>query len=613
MSETHAEPEVADDRGVQARWVDADDRPQEVARATLDAVREIIGEPPADLADRAPLVTRPGRRLGLGEVVVRCEDGGERRIGDEVPEDFPLGYHRVQVGGHDRLLVVSPGRCHLPEEQQWGWTVQLYAARSRDSWGIGDLADLRRLREWTEGLGGGFLLVSPLHGVAPTLPQEPSPYLPATRRFRNPVYLRVEDVPGVAEEWLADLAGEVAAVRARPTVDRDDAWRLKERVLRVAHEMTGADDREFRDWRTRMGASLEEWALWCALSREHGPDWHDWPEDLRRPDAPGVATYAREHADEVGFHAWLQWLVTRQLHAATGDLTVLQDLPIGVAGGGADAWAWQDVLAQGATVGAPPDLMNSAGQDWGSPPLVPWRLQAAEYAPFIESVRNTIAGAGGLRIDHVMGLFRLWWIPEGAAPTDGAYVRYPADDLLDIIALESHRARAVVVGEDLGTVEPGVREALAERGILSYRVLWFEEDDPAEWPTSALAAVTTHDLPTVAGLWTGADVDDQVTSTGMSRADARAARSDLVDRLRAAGLDDDASVEQAVVTAYERLAGAPSVLLSLALEDAVGQERRPNMPGTTDRENWSIPLPVALEDLDDQPLVRRLVEIVSRR
>jgi 4-alpha-glucanotransferase len=257
--------------------------------------------------------------------------------------------------------------------------------------------------------------------------------------------------------------------------------------------------------------------------------------------------------------------------------------------------------------------MNSAGQDWGSPPLVPWRLQAAEYAPFIESVRNTIAGAGGLRIDHVMGLFRLWWIPEGSAPTDGAYVRYPADDLLDIIALESHRARAVVVGEDLGTVEPGVREALAERGILSYRVLWFEEDDPAEWPTSALAAVTTHDLPTVAGLWTGADVDDQVTSTGMSRADARAARSDLVDRLRAAGLDDDASAEQAVVTAYERLAGAPSVLLSLALEDAVGQERRPNMPGTTDRENWSIPLPVALEDLDDQPLVRRLVEIVSRR
>src|SRR5919205_1401936 len=198
-----------------------------------------------------------------------------------------------------------------------------------------------------------------------------------------------------------------------------------------------------------------------------------------------------------------------QSTAATGDRTVIQALPIGVAGGGADAWSGQDVLARGVSVGAPPDEFNAHGQDWGSPPLVPWRLRDADYEPFTQSIRATMAGAGGLRIDHVMGLFRLWWVPAGGSAADGAYVRYPAEDLLDIVALESHRAQALVVGEDLGTVEDGVREAMAEHGILSYRLLWFEEDDPAQWPAAAMAAVTTHDLPTVAGLWTGADVEEQ--------------------------------------------------------------------------------------------------------
>ena len=190
-------------------------------------------------------------------------------------------------------------------------------------------------------------------------------------------------------------------------------------------------------------------------------------------------------------------------------MTVIQDLPIGFAGGGADAWAWQDVLAEGVSVGAPPDAFNSQGQNWGSPPLIPWRLRDADYEPFIQSIRATIAGAGGLRIDHVMGLFRLWWVPADGSAADGAYVRYPAEDLLDIVALESSRAQALVVGEDLGTVEDGVREAMAEHGVLSYRLLWFEEDDPTEWPAASMAAITTHDLPTVAGLWTGADVEEQ--------------------------------------------------------------------------------------------------------
>ncbi|NYD41384.1 4-alpha-glucanotransferase [Nocardioides panaciterrulae] len=616
--------------GIQQDWIDAYDQPHRVPDPTVAALREAIGAPPADLEQRAPVVTRPGRRLGLvdhgGSLEVECEDGSRRTLGDLVPEDFPLGYHRLLTAdGSSRRLIVSPGRCWLPEDRLWGWTVQLYAARSRSSWGIGDLGDLRTLREWTAAAGGGFLLVNPLHAVAPTLPQEASPYLPATRRFRNPVYLRVEDVPG------AVVSGDLARARevnGLDPIDRDAVWALKRDVLwRTFCDTDAGRDPAFSAWREQQGRALEEFATWCTLAEQHGPDWRDWPAGLRRPDGPEVAAYAEDRADRVSFHAWLQWQLDVQLRRAAGDLMVLQDLPIGVSGGGADAWAWPDEVAGGITVGAPPDLLNSTGQDWGSPPLVPWRLRAADYEPFIQSLRGTIAGAGGLRIDHVMGLFRLWWIPEGHAATDGAYVRYPSEDLLDIVALESHRAQAVVVGEDLGTVEPGVREALAERGILSYRLLWFEEDDPADWPASALAAVTTHDLPTVAGLWTGSDAEDQLATTTMTEDDVRAGRADLLARLQRDGelsatpgpgpvAGPVAGVDEAVTAAYRQLGRAPSLLLSVALEDAVREERRPNVPGTVARDNWRIPLRVPVEDLPQLPeavALARLVDGAVRR
>ncbi|MFC4783592.1 4-alpha-glucanotransferase [Nocardioides sp. MAHUQ-72] len=604
-----------DDRGVQRDWVDAYGKPRVASDASVAALRAAIGIPPPDLEDRAPVVTRPGRRLGLGPLVVECEDERVRRVGDVVPDDFPLGYHRFQQLGADgpgpwRRLVVSPGRCWLPDSQQWGWTVQLYAARSRSSWGIGDLGDLRALREWSESLGAGFLLVNPLHAVAPTLPQEASPYLPASRRFRNPVYLRVDDVPGFSPT-LDD--GARARLDATDLIDRDGVWALKRAALWQAFvSAEAAADPTFTAWRRGQGRGLEEFATWCALAEEMGPDWRAWPEGLHRPDGPEVEAYAATHRNRIAFHAWLQWQLDVQLSAATGTTTVLQDLPIGVSGGGADAWAWQDEVASGLTVGAPPDLLNTTGQDWGSPPLVPWRLRAADYEPFVQSVRGTIAGAGGLRIDHVMGLFRLWCIPDGMGATEGAYVRYPADDLLDIVALESHRAQAVVVGEDLGTVEPGVREALAERGILSYKVLWFEDDEPADWPEGALATVTTHDLPTVAGLWTGSDAEDQLASTSMSEQDVRGGRADLLARLRRGGeLDDAAPARDAVDAAYHRLAQAPCLLLSVALEDAVLEERRPNVPGTVARENWRIPLRVPLEELPGSPDALRLARLMA--
>ena len=606
MTRTDEPAASVDAWGIQQEWLDANDEPQRSPDQTVERLRKLIGTPPDDLEDRAPVVTRPGRRTGLSGTVA-CEDGSERDLDDLLPADFPLGYHVLRTReGAERLLILSPGRCWLPEGQRWGWTVQLYAARSTASWGIGDLGDLRTLREWTEQLGGGFLLVNPLHAVAPTLPQEASPYLPATRRFRNPVYLRVED-----DQTSERDRREGRALGEHELIDRDAAWRLKRRVLRERFDVGGNADEAFLGWRQERGEQLQDFATWCALSDEHGADFAAWPPSLQQPTSEAVQTFAAEHAEDVAFHAWLQWLLDVQLREATGDLTVLQDLPIGVSGGGADAWAWQETLARDATVGAPPDMLNTTGQDWGSPPLVPWRMRAAGYAPFIESVRATIAGAGGLRIDHVMGLFRLWWVPAGEQASAGAYVRYPSEDLLDIVALESHRAHAVVVGEDLGTVEPAVGEALAERGILSYKVLWFEDDDPGEWAAGALAAVTTHDLPTVAGLWTGSDADDQLAATQMPEEDVRSGRDELLARLRRDGLPDDASVEDAVAAAYQQLAQAPSLLLSLALEDAVLEERRPNVPGTVERENWRIPLRLRLEELVESEDVAQLVRVVD--
>jgi 4-alpha-glucanotransferase len=596
---------TTDDWGIDATWIDAKDEEHEVAAATIERLREIIGTPPADLEDRAPLVARPGVAVEVGEVDVVCEDGEVRRIDGELPDDFPLGYHWLRTDdGRRRRLIVSPGRCWLPDARTWGWAVQLYAVRSAGSWGIGDLADLRAIRTMAQAQGAGFLLINPLHAVAPIPQQEASPYLPATRRFLNPIYLRVGEVPGadaIEVEDGADLGdGEL--------IDRDAIWARK-RAAQHSIFLHHRGGEAIVRWREEQGPTLQDWATWAAITDEHGADWHAWPPELRRPDSPGVAEWAQQRGAAIAFHAWLQWALELQLTAATDGLTVIQDLPIGVAGGGADAWTWQDVLAVGASVGAPPDAFNAQGQDWGSPPLIPWRLRDADYEPFIQSIRATIAGAGGLRIDHVMGLFRLWWVPREGSAADGAYVRYPSDDLLDIVALESARAGALVVGEDLGTVEDGVREAMAEHGVLSYRLLWFEDDEPAEWPQAAMAAVTTHDLPTVAGLWTGADADEQQSLGTASAEEARAGRDGLVEHLP--GLADDAAPEDAVRRAHELLAKAPSLLLSATLDDAVAEQRRPNMPGTTDRPNWSLPLPVRVEDLPGHPLLQQIARTLS--
>jgi 4-alpha-glucanotransferase len=598
--------------GIDATWLDAFDEEHEVATATIQRLREVIGRPPADLEDRAPIVARPGDALEVDSAEVLCEDGEVRRIDGELPLDFPLGYHRLRPGhGPERRLIVSPGRCWLPEGRMWGWAAQLYAVRSAGSRGIGDVADLRSLREMATAQGAGFMLINPLHAVAPTPTQEDSPYLPATRRFRNPLYLRVDEVPGAEGIDLDDETGR--ALSNADLIDRDAVWAHKRTVLRRVFDAAG-ESPGFRDWWWHQGQPLQDWATWCALADVHGPDWHTWPAHLHDPRGDAVRAFAVDHEREIAFHAWLQWTMHLQLTAAAEGLTVIQDLPIGVSGGGADAWSWQDVMADGVDVGAPPDPFSLQGQKWGSPPLVPWRLRAADYEPFIESIRATMAGGGGLRIDHVIGLFRQWWVPSAGpgisgGATDGAYVRYPAEDLLDIVALESHRAQAIVVGEDLGTVENGVREALAEHGILSYRLLWFEQDAPPAWPAEAMAAITTHDLPTVAGLWTGSDLEDQRRNRTGTDEELERGRRDLLAKLR--GTRKNARPATVVTRAHQLLAQAPCMLLTATLDDAVAEERRPNMPGTTERPNWSLPLPVPVQDLPEHPLVRAVASALD--
>jgi len=574
------------------------------------SVEEITTQP-------AIRVIRPGASTAIdGPAELRLEDGTVLRVVDALPPDIPLGYHELRSldGASATRLIVSPGRCHLPPDlKTWGWAVQLYAARSRESWGFGDLADLQRLGRWSaRTLGAGLLLLNPLHAVAPTIPQQPSPYYPISRRFLNPLYLRVQEVPGAAAAGL-DLEGLAAAGRAlnlERRIDRDAVFAVKMKALELIWGRRSWAV-ELEQYRAERGPSLDRFAVFCALAERHGAGWEGWPAEYRRPDAPAIGRFAADSVGRVDFHAWLQWLLDRQLATASAEIALMHDLPIGVDPGGADAWEWQDILTTGASVGAPPDRYIRRGQDWGLPPFIPHRLRATGYRPFVETIRSALRHARGLRVDHVMGLFRLWWVPRGGTAADGAFVRYPADDLLAILALESHRAGAVVVGEDLGTVEAGVRERLAEHQVLCYRLLWFEPDPPERYPKLALAAVTTHDLPTVAGLWSR----DDIAAQRQAGLDPNVEGFALIRKRLAqlAGLSESSTPTDVIERTYGALAGAPSVLLTATLEDALGVVERPNMPSTVDQwPNWSLALPRPLEDLEQAELPRAIATRLHR-
>ena len=539
---------------------------------------------------------------------VELEDGSTRACGERLPADLPLGYHHLHAGGRSRLLVVTPPRCHLPAARGFGFAVQLYATRSAASWGIGDLTDLAGLAGWAAGLGAATLLVNPLHAGLPLLPIEPSPYFPTSRLFLDPLYLRPERAGGDTD--VSDLAAAARLLNRERRIDRDQVALLKMSAL----------EREFIDTahpgeaETALKARprLHDFGLFCALAERHGRDWRDWPRPLARRDPAAIRAAAAELAGRVRFHAWVQLQLDRQLEEAGAALPLIRDLAVGFHPGGADAWLWQDLVVPGVTVGAPPDSFNTRGQDWGIAAFHPWKLRAAGYAPLIETLRANLREGAGLRIDHVMGLQRLWCIPSGGGPADGCYLGYPAGDLLGIVALESVRHRATVIGEDLGTVPTGFRSRLRRRGLLSYVVLLFEDLPPARWPRQALAAVTTHDLPTVTGLWDGSDLRARRRSGLPASASATL---ELVERLRqGGGPARDAESSAAVVHAHRRLAGSPCTLLAATLEDVAEVQERPNQPGSAgESPNWSLALPLPRERLQELPMARQLAGILARK
>ncbi len=591
--------------------------------------------------------------LETGETVGELRQLGEATSPPDLPggplvernfaleADLPLGYHRLRARSAGResfsTVIVTPSCLGLPERlgahRTWGFATQLYSVRSSGSWGIGDLADLTDLAVWSAArLGAGFVLVNPLHAGEPVAPIEPSPYLPASRRFGSPLYLRVERVPEYAalgpeqreriQLLLDDLRHRLGAT---DLIDRDASWAAKREALRLVHAVPRSAGREldYRAFRARGGAALDGFATWSAIAVVHGGDSSTWPEELRDPSSPAVHALAEELAGEVDFQCWCQWVLDEQLQVVQAksvgagmSLGVMHDLAVGVHPGGADTWAAPGDYASSIQVGAPPDAFNQVGQDWSQPPLRPDRLEELGYAPFRELIAAVLRHAGGIRVDHVIGLFRLWWIPAGRPPSEGTYVTYDHEAMVGVLALEAHRAGAVVVGEDLGTVEPSAREYLLERGILGTSVLWFERDQEGEplaaerWRELCLASVTTHDLPPTAGYLAGEHVRlrDQLGLLTRPVAEEAAAdareRESWLDEVRSRGLLESDDTDQTVQALHRYLALSPARLLCVALADAVGEHRTQNQPGTTDEyPNWRVPLsgpdgqPLLLEDV----------------
>jgi len=550
----------------------------------------------------------------------------------------------------------------VPGARALGFAVQLYSVRSAASWGHGDLRDLAELAAWSaRDLGAGFVLVNPLHAAEPLPPVSASPYLPMTRRYVSPLYLRVEDIPeyrrlGPGQRQRVDaLAAPLRARSHSPDlIDRDAVWTAKRQALEIIYQVPLSDQRRqaYSRFRDREGRDLWHWTAWCALAERYGPDWRSWPPaardparavgELGRAGAGGAAQPGRiDHAGRTAdFHAWLQWLADDQLAAAQRaavaagmDTGIITDLAVGAHPGGADAWAHQDLLVGGLSVGAPPDEFNQLGQNWAQPPWHPLRLAAAGYRPLEDLFAAALRHSGGLRVDHVMGLMRLWCVPRGMPPDHGAYLRYDHRATVAALAGQAGRAGALAIGEDLGTVEDWIHRYLADNRILGTSMLWFEREpggaplSPARWRRACMATVGTHDVPPAAAFLTG----DQVTvrarlgllrlPEGSERHAAALMLSGWLDALAAQGLLPPGAApgpDEFTVALYGYLARTPAALIGVSLADAVGDRRAQNVPGTTDEyPNWRIPLcdgdggPVLLGDLPGLPLPRAVARAAA--
>lgn len=585
-----------------------------------------------------------------------------------LPDDIPAGYHTLRVNAGplhgEARLICAPARVPLPpavaEKQRWGWMAQMYSIRSAESWGVGDYGDLKLLlTDAAEKSHADFMLINPIHATAPVEPLEPSPYLPESRRFMNVTYIRPQDIEeyaGLDETALAEverLHAEVAPANDNADeLDINSAWWHKRQALQLVFKVPRSAERQaaFEAFKEAAGPDLRAFAAWSVAFQVWGAPWEGtWFAETNR-DSPEVAELMRDHADMVEFECWLQWIADEQVTAAQTAaresgmaLGLMQDMAVGVHSLGADVWWNPERFAVGSvTVGCPPDFYNQQGQDWGQPPFNPNYLAKTGYGVYREMVHNMFSHAGAVRIDHVLGLFRLWWIPQGEGARGGAYVTYDYEAMIAILTIEASRVNGLVVGEDLGTVPDYVRTVLAEHGLLGCTVEWFARvddspnagdpyADPADYRKYALASVTTHDLPPTAGylqfehvklreelnLLTGPVEEFQASATAERQAMLdRLVESELITPEIAADVDDH--IQEIVEAMHKMLLRSPSVLLQAALVDGVGETRSQNQPGTSSEYcNWRVPLAgpdhkvVHTDEVFDLPRVKSLSAIMN--
>lgn len=678
--------ELAREAGIAVEWTDAADTPQQVATDALRPILQALGhdcDTPAAIAqslDRLksearlpPLITAeigasisvPIQGGARGRLL--SEDGTQRDVVLEtretdhfvLPAIMQPGYYTLHVGDDAVTLAIAPKRCFTiadagGDKKLWGLAVQLYGLRRPGDGGIGDTSALGMLAKAAARHGADALALSPTHALFGADPGKISPYSPSNRLMLNPLFAD----PGAlfGQNRIAALTADSAARRERlealPFVDWPAAAELKRELFRSLFDEfwsryeTNSEDfltNDFRAFRQSGGDMLERHAQFEALQAEQmkrdpqRAGWRDWPAELRDPTNAAITSFAAAHQREIMFHIFLQWVADRSLAAAQAQarnaglrIGLIADLAVGMENGGSHAWSRQKDVLMGLSVGAPPDLFNAKGQDWGLSTFSPKALINRGFEPFLATLRAALRHAGGVRIDHAMGLRRLWVIPEGASPGEGAYLTYPLDDLLRLIRLESFRHRAIVIGEDLGTVPAGFRERLADAGIAGMDVLWFARKDaeflpPRAWRREAVGMTSTHDLPTVAGWWRGADIQLRerhglLPDAKEDEQSARATdRKNLWTAFRSAGatsapLPSPEDTAPAVDAAIAFVAETPTPLVILPLEDALGLEEQPNLPGTiTEHPNWRRRYPHTADKIFDDPSLAARARVLSQR
>lgn len=590
----------------------------------------------------------------------RAKAGVLKAIGVPAENDEQISASLSAAPELMRFEMSAPAgvRCFIPpwleKGRAWGVMCQLYGLRSRRNAGIGDFEDLASLAELAAGLGADFIGVNPLNALFMADPTRMSPYSPSHRHFLNPLYIAVDRIYSLGEQIENQSSGaapsdlvDYPVVALGKRLSFEKAFQQFRQTAQQNPDSAAA----FRKFCDSRGRSLDAFATFEALSEMlvaggNACGWHSWPEAYRRMESAAVEEFRRERGERILYNKWLQWIAREQLKAAHQRalaagmrIGLLLDLAVGVAPDGAATWADPDLVVTGARIGSPPDAFNSQGQDWGLAPLSPTALLDRDLQPFHELISDLMAHAGAIRVDHVMGLMWLYWIPQNGDPTDGAYVRYPMQAMIRHIAAASHENCALVIGEDLGTVPRGFRDVMRDAEIQGYRVLFFEREnggfrDPRSYAPETCACISTHDLPTLSGWWSGRDIDlrERIGRTDAESAAAQRGEreQDRVALLRAldrvgvlpSHLQPMANGAQPITSELpQALAGAahafiargPSRLVAVQLEDLIGEIEQANLPGTIDEHpNWRRKLRVDISDLGSAPQVREIAAILAR-